>query len=476
VAEGVGLVSIANWSQQGFKNGFSFIWLNLAGLLLINVPLFGILGLGIKRYRSTQVQTLPQYYEMRYSRAVRVFAGVTLALGGVINMAVFPVVESQFLLEFLRVPDAVVLHTPLHDFRLFHVVLLVILSLGVFFTFIGGMVTMIVTEYLQSILILASITIISVLAVKTAGLASMKQAIDTHLGAAAFNPLSSDGIGPVFVTVWMLGMIVQMLAFPPALQKMSAAKSPEVARKMFLLSVIFGQGRSMMFVVWGVAALAVFGPLVPAGYDPVIYGRVVGGRFISMITDGVPLLKGLALAGFVFASISLNNGYMLSWSSVIANDCVAAARRKPMSQRSHLLLLRLACAGVALFIFAFGCWYSPKETIVQFFLLTGTIFGACGLITWFGLYWRRATAGGAWACLATGLLLPLSWLIFQKYFSDGLAASGRSYARWLNNDTAALVATVVPALCLIGVSLVTRPSGEGQLLSPAVQLDEQASK
>ena len=90
VAEGIGLVSIANSCQLGFTSGFSYIWMSMVALLLINLPLFSIIGLGIKRYRATKVQTLPQYYEMRYSPNVRLFAGFALALGGVLNMAIFP--------------------------------------------------------------------------------------------------------------------------------------------------------------------------------------------------------------------------------------------------------------------------------------------------------------------------------------------------------------------------------------------------
>ena len=457
VAESIGLVSIANSCQQGFRNGFSFIWLGLAVNLCISIPLFGIMGLGIKRYRATRVQTLPQYYEMRYSRRVRLFAGITLALGGVLNMAIFPIVESHFLLEFLNIPNSVVFDAGFFQFTMFRVVLAILLALAVFFTMIGGMVTVIVTDYLQSVLILMSITVITFLVFRVAGVANIMRAVDTHLGAAAFNTLSRRSIGPVFVVVFILGSIIQRLAFPPSLQKMSAAKSPEVVRKMFLLSTIFTQGRGMMFVAWGLAALALFGPEVPAGYDPEVYGRVVGGRLIATVVKGVPLIKGLALTAFLFASISTNDSYLLSWASVIANDCIAAARRKPLSREGHLRALKFSSVGIAVFIFLFGCWYTPKETILQFFYLTGAIFGACGLVTWFGLYWRRANSPGAWACLITGLVLPVGWFVFQKYFGHVLESEAhRGLARWINSDYAALWATVVPALAMIAGALGSR--------------------
>ena len=477
LAEGIGLISIANSCQQGFVNGFSVIWLNLGGLLLIDIPLFGIIGLGIKRYRATNVQTLPQFYEMRYGRAVRIFAGMTLALGGVLNMAIFPIVGSQFLMEFLSIPNRALLDLGFYQLGTFHLVLFIVLSLACFFTMIGGMVAVILTDYIQSVLIFISITVITVLILKATGISGIREAIDTHLGDTAFNPLSTKSIGPVFVAVFLLGAITHRLAFPPVLQKMSAARSPEVVRKMFLLSTIFGQGRGMLLVVWGVAALALFGPAVPDGYAPEIYHRLVGAKMIRLLTDGIPFLKGIILAGFIFAFISTVDSYMLSWASLIGNDCICAIRRKRLSSSRHVALLRWCSIGIAGFIFFFGCWYDPKQTILQYFYLTGVIFGACGLLTWFGLYWRRSSPAGAWACLTLGLLVPVSWFAFQRHLPEGTVVPP-----WVNDDTAALAGTVLPALALIGFSLLTRPKGSfidyGQKLKEmaALEMDEQVAK
>ena len=451
VAEGIGLISIANGCQQGFKNGFSYIWLGTGALLLINIPLFGIIGLGIKRFRATKVQTLPQFYEMRFNRRVRIFAGITLALGGVLNMAIFPIVGSQFLMEFLGIANVTLVDLGFYQFQTFHLVLLIVLALACFFTMIGGMVGVVLTDYLQSVLLFVGITIITILVLKVTGFSGIRQAIDENLGNAAFNPLSTRSIGPVFVIVFLVGAFVQRLAFPPQLQKFSSAKSPEVVRKMFLLSLIFSHGRGMAFALCGIAALAILGTAIPEGYQPEIYHRVVGARMLRTLTEGIPLMKGVALSGFIFAFISTVDSYMLSWASVIANDCICAVRRKPLSSKEHVALLRWCCVGVAAFIFLFGCWYDPKQTILQYFYLTGVIFGACGLLTWFGLYWKRSTSAGAWVCLILGLSIPVSWFIFQRHF-----LSHFDMPTWVNNDTAALLGALLPALAMVVVSYCTK--------------------
>lgn len=297
---------------------------------------------------------------------------------------------------------------------------------------------------------------ISLLLLKVTDFKAVTQAVDTHIGPSAFNPFDKQSFGLIFAFVFFSGGFIQRLAFPPALQKMSSAKSPKVVRRMYLLSIIFGQGRMMLFVLWGIAALALFGPEITTGYDPEVYGRVLGGRLIRTLTEGIPLIKGLALSAFLFASISTNDSYLLSWSSVIVNDCVYPLKQQTLPRKQHIRLLQIASLGIAVSIFLFGCWYTPKETILQFFYLTGAVFGACGLITWFGLYWKRATPAGAWTCLGLGLVLPVTWFIFQKYSGDVLSQPANAHLKeWVNAKTAAFVATVIPIIGMVVVSLLT---------------------
>src|SRR5438067_2127437 len=59
----IGLISIAAMCEQGFTHGYSFVLINLLSML-ITVPLFGIFGFGIERFRATKAMSVPQYIEM----------------------------------------------------------------------------------------------------------------------------------------------------------------------------------------------------------------------------------------------------------------------------------------------------------------------------------------------------------------------------------------------------------------------------
>ena len=72
-------------------------------------------------------------------------------------------------------------------------------------------------------------------------------------------------------------------------------------------------------------------------------------------------------------------------------------RKKPLSPRAHLWLLRAAIFGVAIFAFLFSSWYEPTQYIAMFLALTGAVFvGGAGSAIIGGLYWKRGTTAAAW--------------------------------------------------------------------------------
>src|SRR6266478_4175173 len=66
----LGLLTIASICEQGYAHGFSFVVITLLSMV-ITVPLFGVFGFGIERFRATKAMSVPQYIEMRYSRNLR---------------------------------------------------------------------------------------------------------------------------------------------------------------------------------------------------------------------------------------------------------------------------------------------------------------------------------------------------------------------------------------------------------------------
>ena len=158
-------------------------------------------------------------------------------------------------------------------------------------------------------------------------------------------------------------------------------------------------------VIWGVAALAVLGVAVPAGMDPNIYNQAATPMFLSNVVP--PVMMGLLVAGMLAAAISTHDSYFLTWGSVVVNDVICPVVKKPLSQKGHIWLLRIAIALIALFEFFWGVVYVPGESMYNYLALTWTIYAAgAGLIMIGGLYWKGATTAGAFAALITGGIIP----------------------------------------------------------------------
>ena len=416
-SEGIGLISIAYLAEQGFTSGLGYAWMTLLNAVLY-IPLFGIIGFGIRRYRATRVHTIPQYHEMRFSRGVRVSGGFVLAIGGILNMAIFPVVSSQFLVRFMGLPASISIVGT--HWQTVHLCMFVLIGLSLSVALMGGMVTVIVTDYVQGLILTIALFVLAGLAIGTAGFSGIDSTMQQHFGESGYNPFvttdGGGGYGLTWVVFFILSGVLAPLCFPPSTAKLSSTDSTDTTRKMALLSQIIGPGRTIIVLLLGVCALSVMGDIGPEGADSSTYERYATATFIHSITPAG--LLGLCAAGMVFAYVTTDNSYYLAWSAILVNDVIAPLRGKPLSQKTHLFLLRVVMVGIAGFLFVWGLLYDPDESLLSYIYLTGAIMTAAGIITLFGLYWSRANSAGAYLTVAFCLLVPIADLIGKKVMDD----------------------------------------------------------
>jgi SSS family solute:Na+ symporter len=130
-------------------------------------------------------------------------------------------------------------------------------------------------------------------------------------------------------------------------------------------------------------------------------------------------LTGIFCAVMVAAFISIHDTYLHSWGSIFIQDVVMPFRKKPITPKQHINLLRLSILGVALFIFLFGMLYRQNEYILMFFAFTGTIFvGGAGAVVIGGLYWSRGTTTAAWSALILGIVMAFAGAIIRRIWPD----------------------------------------------------------
>jgi len=216
--------------------------------------------------------------------------------------------------------------------------------------------------------------------------------------------------------------VLAPLSFPPSVAKLSSTDNTDTVRKFVLLQYLFDRGRIMMVLLWGIGAMAVLGAVAPENMPEAEWARYASATFVRDIS---PIgLAGFCAAGLVFAYVTTDNSYYLSWSAIIVNNVVAPLRKTPMTQKQHLRLLRIIMTCIALFMLTWDIFYGPQESIFSYIMLTGTIFTAAGIVTFVGLYWKRATSLGAYLAIAIGMAIPLADLIGKQFMGDAYPLKG----------------------------------------------------
>ena len=177
IAEGIAIGGIASMLEIGFTSGLAFIGVSILSMMIIPL-VYGCTGFVVNRYREEKVVTVPEYAQRRYSKGVRVTTGLVLAISGILNLAIFPIMASEFLKYFLDAPDSISIFGQAIPFVPFLMSVLILLAL--IFAYAGGMVSIVLTDYIQSVIIAFMMFVTTWLAIKHVGWRGIHETIETN--------------------------------------------------------------------------------------------------------------------------------------------------------------------------------------------------------------------------------------------------------------------------------------------------------
>jgi len=411
----IGTITFMYYAQLGYKTGFaSFIAGLISGLVMIFI---GRTGFVVKKLRAARLMTIPEYFETRYSRRLRVLTGVLVATGGILNMGVFLKIEGTFL--------SIISGIPLSYLKL---TMTGILALELIYTVLGGMVSIVITDFIQFVALSFGTLLVTVYAVHAAGLHGMYRAVASTMGEAGFNPLVNPEYGVAFIVFQVIYWLAIDTCWQTTAMRTFSTRDPETSRKVFSWTGFIFLGRGMMPMIWGIAALTLLGSKQDS--------LEAMPRMLSGILP--PIVLGLVVSGMLAATMSVNSSYLLGWSSIIAQDIVLPLRRSALTPSGQVLLNRICNLFVSLFVLYWGLWYTMPSLAYLYLNITATIFlGGTFSAVLAGLYWKGANTVGAYCALISGALAVVPfffWHVSASYSGLGsfiLAAMGMGLGSFL---------------------------------------------
>ena len=148
----LGLITVMYNAQQGWNGYFASFHIGLiAFLVTLSV---GLSGFVISRLRDLNVKSIPEFYNLRYGKNIRVIGAIFLVLGGILNMGLFLKVGGIFLQSVFG------------DMGIgLPIIMLVLLVLVLLYTMMGGMLSVIITDYIQFVVLSIGLLISTFLAI-----------------------------------------------------------------------------------------------------------------------------------------------------------------------------------------------------------------------------------------------------------------------------------------------------------------------
>lgn len=390
-----GIVTCMAAAQLGYRYGFSGAMVGL--LLCTSMFLVGKTGFCIKPLRDANAMTLPEFFEKKYSPRVRWAAGVIIVVGGLLNTGVFLRTGGEFLVSVVGLnPDYL---------EITMTILLIVVAL---YTVLGGMISVLVTDFLQFILMSAGMIIVTIYIVYNIGWGTIINAVTDTYGAAGFNPFINEKLGWQYVAYTFLTVSATVLTWQTMIARVLSCKDSTVAKKMYTKTSFFYIVRSLIPVTWGLAALTIWKPEALGGAPITAMPKFLA----AVLPTG---LIGIVIAAMLAADMSTDSSYLLGWASVIYNDIIAVLHKGTWSERKKVLVNKLLVAAIGLFLLFYGLWYPLKSDLWVYMTLTASIYSvSVSTLLIAACYWKKANTWGAYSAIVVGAATPLLFLIMQQ--------------------------------------------------------------
>lgn len=413
-ATNISCVHLVSLAQTGFDNGLlygNFEW--MAAFTLVLLALFFA-----PFYIRSRVATLPDFLEQRYSRRCRDWLAVLSVASAVTVHIGFSFVTGGIVLE------------DLFDIPMMTSIVGIGLLTGLY-TAVGGLMAVVLTESIQTVVLVGGAMLITWFAWdKMGGWQPMVETLRAHGEMKKLSMLPTGGLDTlswyaVFLGYPVLG-IWYWCADQTIVQRVLGAKDVNHARVGPLFAGLIKILPVFIFVLPGLLAYTLYlsGKLDLSSMEGP-EGLNTKGVYGAMITQLLPPgLIGILVAALLAALMSTVSGALNSISTLVSYDLVR--RFRPQTADHHLVIIgRITAVAAVLAAIALVPLLNRYESL---FLGVNEIIAHLAppvtCVFMLGVFWKRASAFSAELTLWLGSALGVAVFVINKTMGDASPLAG----------------------------------------------------
>tara|TARA_A100000164_G_C21883431_1_gene761459 strand:- start:380 stop:1666 length:1287 start_codon:yes stop_codon:yes gene_type:complete len=378
-------------AQTGINGLFSSFHIGLAAFIV--TLLIGLTGFVVVELRKLRVKSIPEYYNIRFGPNTRIIGAILLSLGGILNMGLFLKVGAIFIQSIFGISN---------NDNLLTIIMFILLVLVLIYTVSGGMISVIVTDYIQYVILSIGFMFCVFYSIKTLGWNNLFESLEfivlqnneNYNIDKIYNPI--DRMGGFYISWQVVLGFVSAVIWPTSITRVLSIESSTLVKKQYIWSSFSFLIRFIIPCFLGICAY-------------IYFNGNIGSQSLSLmpmfLAEILPVgILGIVVAGMLAAFMSTHDSYLLCWSSIITNDIIEPLSNKKLSSDFKIFITRIIILILGIYIFYWGMFYEGSDAIWDYLGITGAIYftGAISVVV-LGLYWKKASSSGAVLSLLGGL-------------------------------------------------------------------------
>ncbi|ADU94305.1 MULTISPECIES: sodium:solute symporter [unclassified Geobacillus] len=374
----LGGASTIGTAKLGYQFGISGMWF----VFMIGLGI-AVLGLFFtNQIYGAHVTTISELLGRRYNQETRLISALVAAIYTLM----------------VSVTQVIGMGTIIHAVLGWSMTVSMLVGGGIvlFYTILGGMWSVTMTDIIQFIVMTVGIFFV-MLPMSLSHVGGWTSLLE-RLPASHFD-LTSMGWANIFqyFLLYTLGMVVSQDIW----QRVFTARTPNIARGGAIYAGLYSVAYAVALSVIGMCGVIVF----PNMNDP---QNVFANMSLEILPHG---LLGLILASVCSALMSTASGTLLASSTLLSHDILKQYWLKNMSDRQFVLLSRMMTLAVGIVAIIFAIWIQDVLVAldVAYAILSGAIFVPVVL----GFFWKRATAKAGFYSIVISSVVVLAGLAVE---------------------------------------------------------------